>query len=396
MKVLIIETESLGHYLVGYIKYIIRLLTKLNFTIIILTTKKTSLHKSFKILKKENKNIQLEFIPTIKLKNTKTISLILYQLKFYFLIKRKFNIINKKYKFDHVILNSIERFDKILSILGSPFQKVKFSGIFLGLKFHLKNYNIYHQGRFDNISKYLFKRLLNFKHLKVILTNDFLLTKYVKKLNYNNYSKLHFLHEPKEFNYTFNKFKSRNELQLPHESKLILVYGALMASKGIEELILAISNNKIDKKVSVILAGTQSKEIKLFLKTSIIKNLVNKKRVFIFNGWQSEIMEAKIFASSDIVWIGYKNYSSPSGVLYQSITKNLPVIVSNDGLINYFNKKYHLGYSVNLKNSEDIIKKVNDIFIKKNLFSFLKNIKKFKKNSDPKVWMDSFKKYVLN
>ena len=56
MTILIIETESIGHYLVGYIKYILRYFHTTKFKIIILTTVEASKHPSFEILKKETSN----------------------------------------------------------------------------------------------------------------------------------------------------------------------------------------------------------------------------------------------------------------------------------------------------------------------------------------------------
>jgi hypothetical protein len=100
MTILIIETESVGHYLVGYIKYILRYFHTTKFKIIILTTVEASKHPSFEILKKENNNIKLEYIEKIALKKKNTIALIFYQVKFYFLVKN-----TKSYLYFKVLMN---------------------------------------------------------------------------------------------------------------------------------------------------------------------------------------------------------------------------------------------------------------------------------------------------
>jgi glycosyltransferase involved in cell wall biosynthesis len=395
MTILIIETESVGHYLVGYIKYILRYFHTTKFKIIILTTVEASKHPSFEILKKENNNIKLEYIEKIALKKKNTIALIFYQVKFYFLVKNKFKILNSKYKFNLVFLNSFERFDKAISFFGTPFQKTQFSGIFLGLKFHLKKYNIFSSGRLDFISEFLFKRLLQFSTLKTILTNDFFLEQYAKKNKFMNYNKINFLHEPKEFNYSFKKSLARKHLNILSECKLLLVYGALIESKGIKELINALLHPNISNNVAVALVGEQSQEIRLFLSSDVVNNLINSKKLYIFDGWQNEINEAKIFSACDIVWIGYKNYPIPSGVLYQAAVKILPIIASNEGIINYFNKKYKLGYTVDINNTLDIVNKINKICKKRNYQSFAKNIQIFKKNAKPNLWIKKFDKLVI-
>ena len=396
MRILIIETESIGHYLVGYIKYILRCLNKKKFHITILTTKETSRHPSFRILKKENKNINLEFIKKIELKNKKTLSLIIYQIQLYYLIKKKFKYLNSKKKFDHVILNSIERFDKALSIFGTPFLNVNFSGIYLGIRFHFKKQKISFQGRFVFLSQFLFKRLLKFKKLKTILTNDLFLARFLKNKKFTNYHKVHFLHEPKEFNYSYDKLYARKNLNLSKKSKILLVYGALIDSKGIRELISAMLHPDINKNLSCVLAGERTAEINNFLETKVVRNLILDKKLYIFNGWQNEINEAKIFSACDVVWIGYKNYPIPSGVLYQATTKCLPIIASNEGIINYFNKKYKLGYTINIRNISDIVRKLNKICVYTNYKFFIPNIKKFKVKANPNIWINNFIKHVLN
>ena len=166
-KLLIIETEYVGHYLTGYIKYILRALDKKKIKIYILTSKETLKNGKgpLKILKKEKVKFEIKTIPTLKVFKKDFVSLSLYQFKLYFLIKKNFESLNKKIKFDHVILTSMQRIDKIISIFGSPFGKIKFSGIFLGLKFHLQNFKIKSKSTNHFLSKLLFNRLLNIKTL---------------------------------------------------------------------------------------------------------------------------------------------------------------------------------------------------------------------------------------
>ena len=61
-------------------------------------------------------------------------------------------------KFDHVLLTSIQRNRQVISILGSPFGSTKFSGIFLGLKFHLNKYKTTSSTNYF-LSRFLFYKL---------------------------------------------------------------------------------------------------------------------------------------------------------------------------------------------------------------------------------------------
>ena len=85
-KLLIIETEYVGHYLTGYIKYVLRALNKKNIQIYLLTSKDAVKHGkgALEILKKENVNFYIETIPSITVLKKNIFSLINYQIKQYF------------------------------------------------------------------------------------------------------------------------------------------------------------------------------------------------------------------------------------------------------------------------------------------------------------------------
>lgn len=393
-RILIIETEYEGHYLTGYIKYILRSFKNQKVSITLLTSVDAEEKASgaIKILKAEKVKFNIETIKYLKITNYSSAQLIINQIKLYFAIKKKFRKINSVVKFDHVIATSIQKFDKSLVFFGTPFQNVSFSGIYLGAKFHLTKFGISYQSRFNYLEKIFFKKLLYIPTLQNIITNDYLLKRYLQSENCNNSDKLHFLHDPKEFNFSFGKSYSRKKLCIPNKCIIILVYGALIDSKGIIEL-LSIFNNKPDKDIRVILAGKQvGKNQGLSINHNFINQLKMKKKIFSFNDWISEKKEALLFSAADIVWIGYKNYSSPSGVFYQAIHKSIPMLISNNGLINNLNKKIKVGYAVNIYDSLDIIKGIKHLLNKKNKSKFKENILKFSRISESKNWVLGFKK----
>ena len=204
------------------------------------------------------------------------------------------------------------------------------------------------------------------------------------------------MHDPKETRFKLNKAKVRKSLNLQKKSKYILLYGALIDSKGLEELFQMIKSKHINKNIRLIVAGKQFLSTKLFLKSTEVKKLIYEKKIIIFSGWQNELMEAKIFTATDIIWIAYKNYSYPSGVLYQAASFGLPVILSNDGLINQLNKKYKFGISINIFDISTSVKKINTLMNSKNYSNLSKNIKIFYNHVKPINWVNSFLKIVKN
>lgn len=395
-KLLIIETEHDGHYLTGYIKYILRSLKKKNIKVFMLLSDKTLKHGkgALKILKDEGVKYHIETIKLISVNKTDFLSLIINQLKLYFLIKKKFYQINEKFKFDHVILTSIQRIDKIISILGSPFGQTNFSAVFLGLKFHLKNFKIKSKSTNHFLSKLLFNRLLNIKTLSKIIVNDYLLKKFVDKKFIKNKEKVLFLHDPKEFNFKINNSAALKKLKIPKNKFVILIYGAIIDSKGVEELLDIYRH--YDNNVHCLIVGKQFGLVKNFLKENkFIKQLLHEKKISIFDGWQSEKKEAIFFNASNMIWIGYKNYTFPSGVLYQAVALNKPCIISNNGFINELNKKYKIGYATNINDYKSIINSIEKIKSPENLKILKRNIKKFFKISNPAIWTTKFRNNFL-
>jgi hypothetical protein len=393
-NILIIETEYEGHYLTGYIKYILRSFKNKKFKITLLTSVnvKKKAQGALKILRKEKVKFNIETILNKKIRSYSSVGLIANQTRLYFAIKEKFKKISKFKKFDHVFLTSLQKIDKVLVFFGTPFQNVNFSGIYLGAKFHLYKFGIFYESRFNYLSKKFFEKLLKISTLKNIITNDHLLKKYVQLEKWKTSNKLKFFHDPKEFNFFFNKSFSKKKLDIPKKSILILVYGALIESKGIMELLSIFKYNKLNKDIRVILAGKQFGENKNFLlNNSFINKLKLENKLFIFNCWIDEKKEALLFSAADIVWIGYKKYSYPSGVFYQAMQKSIPPLISNDGLINHLNNKIKVGYAINIHNPLNIIKGINFILNYKNKIKLKKNIVKFSKISSPKKWVQSFK-----
>jgi len=393
-KILIVETEYEGHYLTGYIKYILRSFKNQKFKVTLLTSNdvKKRANGALKILRAEKVEFNIETIQSFKIYNYSSIQLIANQFRLYFAIKEKFRQMSLFVKYDYVFLTSIQKFDKALVFFGSPFRNVNFSGVYLGAKFHLYKYRISYESRYNYLSKKFFQKLLNISSLQNIITNDHLLKKYLRSENWKKTNKLKFLHDPKEFNFIFNKSYSRKKLGIPKKSVIILVYGALGESKGIIELLTIFKDCKLHKDIRIVLAGRQFGQTNNFLlNNKFINKLKLEKKLFIFKDWISEKKEALLYSATDIVWIGYKKYSYPSGVFYQAIQKSIPPLISNDGVINNLNKKIKVGYPINIYDSSNIIEGINYVLNYKNRKKLKKNILKFCKLSDPKKWVIGFK-----
>ena len=96
----------------------------------------------------------------------------------------------------------------------------------------------------------------------------------------------------------------------------------------------------------------------------------------VINKFINERLERILFKSSDLVWPGYsKNFNGSSGVYFLSSMNKVPVITSNHGLIYWYNKKYKIGKSTDLRNPNKV-RKVIDYFINNREINFNENFKK--------------------
>jgi len=92
-KILIVETEREGHYLTGYIKYILRSFKNRKFKVTLLTSNdvKKRANGVLKILRAEKVEFNIETIQSLKIYNYSSIQLIVNQFRLYFAIKEKFS-----------------------------------------------------------------------------------------------------------------------------------------------------------------------------------------------------------------------------------------------------------------------------------------------------------------
>ena len=108
-------------------------------------------------------------------------------------------------------------------------------------------------------------------------------------------------------------------------------------------------------------------------------------------------MESLIFSAVDLIWVGYqKNFPFLSGVLYQAAVMHKPIIASNHGIINWMNKKYNLGYSVDIEDEELLIKKIN-LLCDRNIYKkFSRNSKFLAQKANPRFFMRQIYKDLTN
>lgn len=366
MKILIIETEIDGHYISLYLKNIVReILSRKIESLTIITKKSVIVDENYKFFK--NKKINTFYIRDIKKpKKYNFLSLLIYQIRYYFNIKKCFNTISKNKKFDLVYVNTLDHFDKALSIFGSPFKKVNFYGLFNHIRFHLSYFKLERNFLFSYFYEILFRRILKIKYLKNIFVVDDYIKTYLDIQNVDN-NKIIKVNEASNTHNTFISKKKeiafRKKYLLTKNDFVILVYGAIRKDKGIKYLINSVISNNFNKKIKIIIAGKcDSKtlnDIKQFQKLSNKSNF----EIIVFNYFIDENFQNILFSASNLVWIGYTRYYGSSGVYYLAGHMKRPVIINNKGTLYNLNKKYKIGVATDVTDPKKVCHSINFIMI---------------------------------
>ena len=381
MNILILEPEINGHFTSLYVRNVIKSFKKKKFNITILSTKKILKHETLKILKKENVPFTLEFMEELEYPEHKNLySLIIFQIKNYLKIKKKFKEILTNKKIDHVFITNLEHFDKILGLFGSPFQDVNYSGILVNPKHHQTEYGFSKKNYRFLFLKYIFKFMVKDKKLKYIMINDYLFYEYVKKKLIKYKEKFLYFDEPAHLSKKINKITAKKNLNITQKSFVILVYGALRESKCILELVEIVKKIEKKKNIKIILAGKQNYEIKKLLNKKSIKEMILSKEIIVYDYFISSDLESELFYAADSVWVVYKNTPmGSSGVFYLSNLANIPIITNSEGLIGWYNKRYILGPIIDLNKYWQPSIQLENLLLKKEYYkNFIRNQKNFR------------------
>ena len=161
-----------------------------------------------------------------------------------------------------------------------------------------------------------------------------------------------------------------------------MVYGAIKKSKSIKELLdifkQSKSKEKFGYKVNII--GEQYKDTKDLFNSPYCRKLIKAGKLFVKNKFVNNIEERFFFNNSYLVWVAYeKKFLNSSGVLFTAIKYFKLVIVNNFGYLSFLVKKYNLGETCNVNNTDSILDALKKFDKKKNYKNKISCILRFKK-----------------
>ena len=265
---------------------------------------------------------------------------------------------------DYVFLPYMDYCLYALGLLGSPFGSTQWGGICMRPSFHYCHYGVIApKPKMANIKRALFLRLLQSKTLKSVYTIDELLHRFVAERHTQWSHRLQYVPDPAELNGSHTYESARQVLGIPDGAVVILVYGAIDGRKGLDVLIAAMSSPEVPTTLHLLVAGRQSADIQLLMQSEQAGALMQQGRCHAINSFVDDAMEQMVFAATDIVWLGYRNHYTMSGVLAIAAIACKPVIASKEGLIGWYVQEHALGVVISTEMSTVAVRELIDLLV---------------------------------
>lgn len=147
-----------------------------------------------------------------------------------------------------------------------------------------------------------------------------------------------------------DKNECRKEINIMDDKPVLLFYGGIRKSKGLDVLIHALK----DIDCTLVIAGKPSYGETFDEYRKLIEH--NHVRTVEYIEFTDDAFRDVLFQASDYLVLPYKEFYSQSGVFMQAIQYHLPVIATNVSSFREFVLKYDLGFIAQPNNIDDLHK----------------------------------------
>lgn len=266
-----------------------------------------------------------------------------------------FQEVNAQNAIDHVLLPFADICLYALALNPRPFGKCPWSAITMRPAFHCHEMGLSENkpGLLTRLKERLFFRLANSDAVGKLCVIDPCLAEYVAKRQPK--SRVFYLQDPADINVpTMSRKQARSILGLDASRPVVLLYGAVDWRKGVRELLEAQASLPLELQPTVVVAGRQAPEIREWLSGEAWQQAIQQGRLKLLDRFITEEEESLLFCACDAVWLGYRGHLGSSGVLWQALAFERPVISCEEGLIGWFTRTNDLGVSVQVSDKKAV------------------------------------------
>lgn len=157
-----------------------------------------------------------------------------------------------------------------------------------------------------------------------------------------------------------DKQACKNQLNITDDAPVLLFYGGIRKSKGLDVLIKALKGIKCNLIIAgATLYGESFDSYKKLIQENDIKTIE-------FIEFTDDSFRDVLFQASDYLVLPYKEFYSQSGVFMQAIQYHLPIIATDVSSFKEFIVKYEIGFVAKPNNVNDLHKVIKEAFEQKN------------------------------
>lgn len=237
------------------------------------------------------------------------------------------------------------------------------SGIYFRPTFHYSDFKDYRLSWKDQLQKWreklLLSQILRYSQLQTLFCLDPFVVKHFDRFN----SKVRAVHLPDPVyiygNSELEPEKLREDLGIPSNRKIFLLFGALDQRKGLHKLLEAISllSPELCQNLCLVLVGSITCEDKLPAQNRI-NQLTQSLPVQIIANDQfvSDPIIEVYFQLADVILAPYQRHVGMSGILVRAAAAQKPVLSSDYGLMGELTRRYQLGLTVDSTKPSEIAK----------------------------------------
>jgi glycosyltransferase involved in cell wall biosynthesis len=236
-----------------------------------------------------------------------------------------------------------------LGVMREPFGDTPWGGIIHNVHFHMPAIGMEIDNKwYFKIERFLFSRMLGSRSLVRVFCVDPYFKSYINISAGRLAGKVSFLPHPIDVFGSESRLSARRALGIASDQLAVLVYGSLSRRKGIDALVNALVHEKALENVLLILAGHHERAVLDFMQDEGVQKLRSDDRLISMNRYFNDNDQRNVFKAADIVWLGYRGHSGPSGVLILAGGTGLPILATREGVIGRQTLEHELGEVVDV------------------------------------------------
>ncbi|MFO7568288.1 MAG: hypothetical protein R6W75_00710 [Smithellaceae bacterium] len=367
MKLAVFEPQAVGHHMILHVRHIVREALARGWEVCLVTTPESLEHPSTQLVIRESAGqLQTRLMRTVSTRpwtRWHPLNLLRQQWERYRAFADAYRNLARSDKPDIIYVVHLDYLDKMISLLGSPFQDTPFAGMQLFTRFHHRHMGVKSRSsRLDTLAGYAFLRLLSRSSLRRLITIDEPLAHYIQKRRPELQTKLRYVPDIGALTPGCTKTQAREALGLDDDDCAVLVYGGISQRKGLGHLLDAAVSDACRVRVVIIIAGRTDAQVNRLLQSPAANLLRLRGQLRERRGVLTDEEEWQVFRAADIAWVGYTGFYGMSGILAQAGCIGLPVIACDEGLIGWMCARYGLGEVVDVSDTPKVVRAIHRLF----------------------------------